>query len=406
MPLRFLGQPFSEDAQVGRVLRDAMADDEFESLWIATAWAKRSGLSRIRAAVSAFTQRGGESQVVVGIDEGGATREGLELCLDLFQESFVYHDPGTRTFHPKLYVVEGVDRAVIAVGSGNLTRGGLFTNYEASLVLNAVRANDDEWRVRDEIRAYFDRLLDGGDALRVLDEELIDLLEDEGWVTSEARQNARRSVESRERRRRQRIFGRAVAGLAGAPAPELPALPDEEEDEDSVLAPPAGPPVVPAPPPPPQTPQTAAVPAAPLPAPTIVGSWEKEMRPADAQHPENPETNPTGRLGLGQAGHDIDHRTWFRNDLFGSATWAATTDRNGNPIEEAIVPFDVTIGGTPHGQINLKLSHAPHRQSTRGSVITILHWGALAPVLRANDYAGHTVTLARMSDGSYRLEIA
>jgi hypothetical protein len=28
MPLRFVGQPFSEDAQIGRVLRDARGDDE------------------------------------------------------------------------------------------------------------------------------------------------------------------------------------------------------------------------------------------------------------------------------------------------------------------------------------------------------------------------------------------
>lgn len=398
MPLRFLGQPFSEEAQIGRVLRDALSDDRLTSLWVATAWAKRSGLSRIRSAVTEFGERGGASQVVVGIDEGGATREGLELCLELFEESFVYHDPGTRTFHPKLYAVEGADRATIVIGSGNLTLGGLYTNYEAALVLEAARENGDEWQVRNDARAYFDRLLAGGDAIRLLDADLIDELETEGWVTSEARQNARRSAESRQRRERQPLFGSAVTGLAGAPAAELPALPDEEEDEDSVLLPPAA---------------AAATPVAhPAPAPaspraaTVLASWDKVMSPADAQHPERPQTKRTGRLGLGQAGHDIDHRTWFRSVLFGAATWAWTTDRNGNDIEIATIPFDVIIAGVSYGAVNLKLDHAEHRESTRGSVLTILHWGELAPVLRATNYTHHTVTLSHMSDGSYRLEVA
>ncbi len=293
MSLRFVGQPFTEDAQIGSILRDALADDDLASLWVATAWAKRSGLSRIRSAVTAFSDRGGDSQVIVGIDEGGATREGLELCLELFQEAFVYHDPGTRTFHPKLYTVEGADRAVIVVGSGNLTRGGLFTNYEASFVLEAARANGEEWRVRDGARAYFDRLLDGGDAIRALDTDLIDLLEAEGWVTSEARQNARRSAESQQRRQRQALFGDAVRGLAGAPAPELSPLPDEDEDEDSALTVPAAAPAAPA------APVTPAA-AASAPPVTVVASWSKVMRPADSQHPENPATNPTA-YGSGTA---------------------------------------------------------------------------------------------------------
>lgn len=69
------------------------------------------------------------------------------------------------------------------------------------------------------------------------------------------------------------------------------------------------------------------------------------------------------------------------------------------------MPFHVTIQGTSHGQVNLKLSHGKHRESTRGSVITILHWGVLAPMLRATDFTGNTVTLSHMPDGSYRLEV-
>jgi hypothetical protein len=236
MSLRFLGQPFEDATQIGRVLNAALRDSTMTTLWAATAWAKQSGLSRIRSAVLEFRDNGGTSEVVVGIDEGGATREGLSLCLDLFDQTFVYHDPGPRTFHPKIYAVEGNDRAMVIVGSGNLTKGGLFTNYEAAFLLDAARGEPD-WDTRDEVRRYFDTLRSAGDAVRRLDADLIEQLAEEGWVTSEARQNRRRSADSRERRDREPLFGSAVTGLAGAPPSELAALPAEEEDEDSALPP-------------------------------------------------------------------------------------------------------------------------------------------------------------------------
>lgn len=239
MSLRFIGQPFSEDARIGSVLSAALREPGMTDLWIATAWAKRSGISRIRSAVTEFARSGGTSEVIVGIDEGGATREGLHLSLEVFDQVSIYHDPGARTFHPKIYAVESDESAVLIVGSGNLTKGGLFTNYEGALVLDAKRANSGEWRVRDDVRSFFDGLLDAGAAVRRLDDELIEILAAEGWVSSEAKQNARRSAQSREREQ-QKLFGDPVRGLAGAPAPEVEPLPAEDEDEDSVLLPPLG----------------------------------------------------------------------------------------------------------------------------------------------------------------------
>lgn len=154
MGLRFVGQPFNEGGQAGQVLTEALRAPWSSNLWIATAWAKRSGLGRIRAAVAEFAAAGGTSEVIVGVDEGGATREGLELCLEMFDATFVYHDPRTRTFHPKIYAVENADRAVVIVGSGSLTKGGLFTNYEAAFVLDASRANAAEWEARSRVRWY------------------------------------------------------------------------------------------------------------------------------------------------------------------------------------------------------------------------------------------------------------
>ena len=43
----------------------------------------------------------------------------------------VFHNPLPHTFHPKLYLFKSDDHAEMVMGSGNLTEGGLYTNYEA-----------------------------------------------------------------------------------------------------------------------------------------------------------------------------------------------------------------------------------------------------------------------------------
>src|SRR4051794_19699736 len=104
MEVSFIGQPFPDAEQLGACISQALNAGDRDAAWIVTAWGKRSGLSRIADDLEAFRARGGRADIILGVDEGGATREGLELALDLFDSVLVFHDPGTRTFHPKVYV--------------------------------------------------------------------------------------------------------------------------------------------------------------------------------------------------------------------------------------------------------------------------------------------------------------
>jgi len=54
----------------------------------------------------------------------------------------------------------------------------------------------------------------------------------------------------------------------------------------------------------------------------------------------------------------------------------------------------------------LKVDHAPHRESGQSNHASVLHWGPLAPVLRETNYSGYTLTLERLADDSYRLDIS
>jgi hypothetical protein len=128
------------------------------------------------------------------------------------------------------------------------------------------------------------------------------------------------------------------------------------------------------------------------------------LPPGDAQHP--PKGKLTTNIRLVRAKHNIPAQTWFREDLFAPASWVKGQDVNGNEIERATIPFDVTLEGVSLGTLNLDVTYAPHRESEQRNHTTVLHWGQLQKTLRATNYTGSTVTLERLSNGTYRLDIS
>ena len=73
MPFSFVGQPFADSPQIGTIVTAALGDGEKERAWFLAAWGKQSGLSRLATELSAFRERGGSAEAVLGLDEGGAT---------------------------------------------------------------------------------------------------------------------------------------------------------------------------------------------------------------------------------------------------------------------------------------------------------------------------------------------
>jgi len=86
------------------------------------------GIVRVETDLKAFRDRKGTSRTIVGVDEGGATEQGLRLAAGLFDEAYVFYSGDGRTFHPKVYYLTGASRAVAFIGSNNLTPGGTFFN--------------------------------------------------------------------------------------------------------------------------------------------------------------------------------------------------------------------------------------------------------------------------------------
>lgn len=398
--LSFRGQPFRDEDTAGAFLSKALDDPALTSLTLVVAWARFGGLRRFKAEFEAFQGRGGRLRAIVGIDEGGATRPGLSLALELADEVYVFHDRQARTFHPKVYLAEGPAQAILLVGSSNMTAGGLFSNYEASLEAEFELPGEEGAEALVDARTYVDTLIEDEHLCLPLDEALLDrLVEDPRYAIAGGERRTRSpgpSVEGVERDEvdhdaRTDEGGEDLFGASQHEKAAVRGLPDGARAELEALEAEVG---------------VANGAPAHASTPVAVATWTKLLRGTDAQHPPSPNSNPVGNLRLTKSVHKIDWLTWFRREMFGSENWSAREDRRGNPIEIVTVRFLVTIEGQSLGPMDLQVDHAPHREEGQANHATVLHWGELSSVLRAADYTGHTLTLQRMSDGSYRLDIS
>ena len=125
----YIMQPTSGNLYVP--LAEQLTTVQNGELNIQVAYAKSSGVDLLTAALQTFRSAGGNIRVLVGIDQKNTTAEALYKLTQLCDELYVVHDSAfAQTYHPKIFIVRNADQAWVAVGSNNLTRGGLCINYE------------------------------------------------------------------------------------------------------------------------------------------------------------------------------------------------------------------------------------------------------------------------------------
>jgi len=137
MSVDFIAQP-QASFRIGDFLKQSFGEPSWTEFRAAVAFVKRSGTKHIRDPLEAFSKRGGVVKISAGIDAGGTSAEGLTDLLRAVGDRgnvFVFKNANSSTFHPKIYLFKNKRAAEIIVGSGNLTEGGLFTNYEASFLM-------------------------------------------------------------------------------------------------------------------------------------------------------------------------------------------------------------------------------------------------------------------------------
>lgn len=387
MRVRTVGQPFREALSLHDFFREVCAEPDLTRLRISVAWAKRSGLVRIESALRDFKSHGGTVMAIVGISEGGATQQGLELIRELSDEAFVFHDP-RRTFHPKLYLAEGESRAEVFVGSNNLTAGGVYWNYEFGVWLSLNLQEEQDRSLHEEILAWFESLVVDEDSCAALDEQLLSaiLLSDLYEVGDEDAKAARGSIketqpaasgspegtsnlfrESRRGKRPDPLARTASARERSASRDEGTPIPDLESDG------------------------------------VVVRRWFKKLSFSDAQQMKTANSNPTNHLKLGQARHPIDQKVYFRHVYFADRHWASSMKARGT-MEESLVPFHVHINGRFDSIQEMKVDYAEFRVADQNNTPTWLHWNEyMGRYLRENNHVGDYITLEVTDTGIHRL---
>jgi len=295
-------------------------------------------------------------------------------------------------FHPKVVHITRVDGSVAAlVGSSNLTENGLGTNVEASVVLDS--REGDAPGTFGEIAGAIDRWhgLSADGVFHVETDADVQGLVDAGIINLPQLLKPPMS-RPRAHGRRRTALGRRVRAWTAHGRFARPALPAVIAPPPARIAPVAAPAHVP----------TVAVPAG---AGTVIAAqWCKELRSSDAQQ-VRPGTNPTGKLRLTESRFPIDHRTWFRNGLFGPATWVSEIV-HGQGYEVATITFETKVRGRSWGPRVLTVDHAPHRVAGQGNVPTVLSWGRdLGRELQRVNHVGSWVVITRDVNGRFALTI-
>ena len=207
----FIAQPIGP-FRLGDYLLDNFQNEEWDLFRASVAFVKNSGVKHIYSLLSEFQQRG-QSKISAGVDNGVTTYEGLVNLLDAIganSEMWIFHNESSSTFHPKVYLFANDQISDVIVGSGNLTEGGLFTNYEAFLRFTLNLLHEDDKQKYDEIISYLDYWIDPSTGCAVQASlPFLNELRDNDYLPTEGqirRERRARSQQVRERGRRTRGF--------------------------------------------------------------------------------------------------------------------------------------------------------------------------------------------------------
>jgi HKD family nuclease len=166
---------------------------KFDSAYLAVAFAKASGVGILFDYFRDFVNGGSTLEVAVGVDERGTSRQGLDLLLQTGATVYVFHNYGGDTFHPKLYLFHRVGAEGVAiVGSNNLTRGGLYDNFEFSVRLSHNLSDPSDLQTFQLFLDSFRTIADvsSGMAIR-LSRGSLSQLDADGYLLDESRRATR-----------------------------------------------------------------------------------------------------------------------------------------------------------------------------------------------------------------------
>jgi len=115
---------------------------------VAVAFLKYSGVKVIEKSLDTCLRNSGKVEIIAGLDFKTTDPQAMSYLIQLQKQVpnlrfYCYGDKGINktniVFHPKIYLFEKGRETTGIVGSANLTRGGLLTNFEANVVIKETK---------------------------------------------------------------------------------------------------------------------------------------------------------------------------------------------------------------------------------------------------------------------------
>ena len=204
-----MNQPFT--GQLGNRLIALLDSSDYHTLNIVVAFAKNSGVLRIIGSLEKFRNQGGKVNIYVGVDLGGTSYEALTALLLHTDSLYVVHSEKRQTFHSKIYHFLGDEKELIAVGSHNLTAGGLWTNFESSIIVPLDTSCDNKNQIVNDVKVYISELHSLKDSfMPITTQDDIDKLLNNGYVFNEVSEQVSRRKAANQNGSRESLFGNGV----------------------------------------------------------------------------------------------------------------------------------------------------------------------------------------------------
>lgn len=121
---------------LGECLVNEIENGHYSTFRFAVAYARMSGVNLLKPYLEEFKSEGQTIIGTVGIDQRNTSIEAISELKSLCDHLYVFHNENPYiTFHDKAYMLESHDRYWLAIGSNNMTEGGLLKNDEACIIL-------------------------------------------------------------------------------------------------------------------------------------------------------------------------------------------------------------------------------------------------------------------------------
>ena len=191
MPHISVLSPLDQPLDKRRLLNDlkrCLTDNSLSEFGFSVAFAKVGPLYRLQGLLEEWRKAGKSSTAVFGIDHNGTSLQALQFALEYFDNVFYTQERGC-SFHPKIYWFKGESKAVVFVGSNNLTVGGTEINFEAAIELEF--SLPEEQAEFEQAHRMFTSLLPAAcGATRELTPEVLSQLEADGLLLDETKKSS------------------------------------------------------------------------------------------------------------------------------------------------------------------------------------------------------------------------